>query len=70
MNKGQWYAWGFVFSVGFVLCFVSIDRIASLPIDDVSFAVYIGLNNFLGKLCLMGAVACFICGMLEEKHTK
>ena len=70
MNKNQWYVWAFVFLVGNVLCGVTIGRYGTMPLDDVTFAVWSGVHLLLGKVCLLGAVGCFICGVLEEKHTK
>jgi len=70
MNKGQWYVWGGVFLAGAVMSIYSQIRFASLPIEtvDVTYAVYSGLYLVLGSVCGMGAVACFICGLLEKEN--
>jgi len=67
MNKKQWYACGIIFSFGVVLCEVSIGRFGAMPLDEVTFAVWSGVHILLGKVCLIGALACFICGWLEKE---
>lgn len=68
MNKKQWYVWGFVLLGGCVLCQVSVARFGAMPLDDVTFAVWSGVHILLGKVCLIGAFACFICGWLEREE--
>lgn len=68
MNNAQWYVWAFVFVVGHVLCWVTIGRYGTMPLGDVTFAVWSGVHILLGKVCLLGAVGCFICGLLEKEN--
>lgn len=68
MNKKQWYASGFILSMGYVLCYVSTVRFGAMPIDDVTFAVWSGVHLLLGKVCLLGAIICFVCGWLEREE--
>ena len=70
MNKKQWYACGFVFSMGVVLCYVSTVMFRAMPMDDVTFAAWFGGNLLLGKACILGAVACFLCGWLEKEDAR
>jgi len=65
MNNKQWFICALVFTTGCVMCFVRAGRIASLPIDDVSFAVYSALNFFVAFLCFLVALTCFLCGLWE-----
>lgn len=66
MNKKQGYASGFILLMGIVLCAVSTVRFGAMPLDDLTFAVWSGVHLLLGKVCLLGAVICFICGWLEK----
>jgi len=67
MNKEQWYASGLILSIGIVMSAVSTVRFGAMPIDDVTFAVWSGVYLLLGKVCLLGAIICFVCGWLEKE---
>ena len=71
MNKRQWIALGVMFILFATLeSYVVSGYELLIAGEDIALIIHDTMHSFLMWICVIAAVACFICGILEKEDER